>query len=93
MEGAAPSATEASTRLLTPPAPVAVRRRHGKPAAIRWEGRRWVVTRAVGPEHLAGAWWDQPYDREYWYCDTPRGSLLIYHARGTGRWWVEGWGD
>lgn len=90
---AAPLAVEASTRLLSPPAPVAVRRRHGRPAAIRWEGRRWVVTRAIGPEHLAGAWWDQPYDREYWHCDTPRGALLIYHVRGTGRWWVEGWND
>jgi hypothetical protein len=90
---ATPRVTDAVARLLTPPVPVAVRRRHGKPAAIRWEGRRWVVTRATGPEHLAGRWWDQPYDREYWYCDTPRGPLLIYHARGTGRWWVEGWGD
>jgi len=89
----APPATTASTRLLTPPVPVAVRRRHGRPAAIRWEGRRWVVTHAIGPEHLAGAWWDQAFDREYWHCDTPRGSVLLYHARGTGRWWVEGWND
>ncbi len=93
VEVPAPGAGAASTRLLTPPVPVAVRRRHGRPAAIRWEGRRWVVTHAIGPEHLAGAWWSQPYEREYWYCDTPRGSLLVYHARGTGRWWVEGWGD
>jgi protein ImuB len=88
-----PRVSDAVARLLTPPAPVAVRRRRGKPALIRWEGRRWVVTRATGPEHLAGRWWDQPYDREYWYCDTARGPLLLSHARGTERWWVEGWGD
>lgn len=86
-------AARPAMRILSPPAPVAVRRREGAPAVVRFEGRRWVVTRAIGPERLAGAWWAESYERDYWQCDTPRGTLLLYHARGTGRWFVQGWHD
>lgn len=80
-------------RLLTPAEPVLVSRRFGVPALLRWKDDPCLIVRAQGPERLAGSWWASPYARDYWRCDTPRGPLLVYHERGTGNWFVQGWWD
>ena len=84
-------------RLLMPPEPVVVSRRAGAPAVVKWEGQPHLVTRSDGPERLAGHWWApadvRPYHRDYWRCETARGPLLVYHERGTGEWYVQGWWD
>ncbi|HEU4800805.1 MAG TPA: hypothetical protein VFS94_09240, partial [Gemmatimonadales bacterium] len=84
-------------RLLMPPEPAVVSRRAGAPAVVKWEGQPHLVTRSDGPERLAGHWWApadvRPYHRDYWRCETARGPLLVYHERGTGEWYVQGWWD
>ena len=84
-------------RLLMPAARVNVSRRAGAPAVVKWEGQPHLVTRSDGPERLAGHWWApadaRPYHRDYWRCETARGPLLVYHERGTGEWYVQGWWD
>ncbi len=87
----------AAFRLLASPAPVKVSRRAGAPAVVKWDGQPHLVTRSDGPERLAGHWWAptdvRPYHRDYWRCETARGPLLVYHERGTGEWYVQGWWD
>jgi hypothetical protein len=84
-------------RILTPAERVRVSRRAGVPAVVNWDGQPHLVTRSDGPERLAGHWWApadvRPYHRDYWRCETTRGPLLVYHERGTGEWYVQGWWD
>jgi protein ImuB len=84
----------ASLRLLEPPEPARVGGR-GAPEVVEWRGRRLEVAHAVGPERLAGEWWQGGHRRDYWRCDTPLGELLLFldHAVTPAEWRVQGWMD
>ena len=85
-------------RQLDPPQPLDVACQHDVPHLLRWGGRGVRVGRAIGPERLAGDWWDDGYARDYWRCEdaTGMGDLLIYRERPPGeedRWFIHGWYD
>ena len=82
----------AALRLLAAPERVDVDR-DPEPRRIFWRGRALTIAHVVGPERLAGDWWQDGYTREYWRCesDEEAGELMLYRdARG---WWVQGWYD
>ncbi|MGQ0649613.1 MAG: DinB/UmuC family translesion DNA polymerase, partial [Gemmatimonadaceae bacterium] len=68
------------------------------PRALRWRNH-WVrIHRAVGPERLAGDWWDDTYARDYWRVeDADHGpDLMVYRdlRDSSGSvWYVQGWYD
>ena len=68
------------------------------PRALRWRNR-WVrIQRAVGPERLAGDWWDDTYSRDYWRLeDADHGpDLMVYRDlrdSSGSLWYVQGWYD
>ncbi|MCC6317456.1 MAG: hypothetical protein IT361_07140 [Gemmatimonadaceae bacterium] len=68
------------------------------PRALRWRNR-WVrIQRAIGPERLAGDWWDDAYARDYWRLeDADHGpDLMVFHdLRDPAAcvWFVQGWYD
>jgi protein ImuB len=79
-------------RLLTAPERVDVDR-DPEPRRIFWRGRALTIAHVVGPERLAGDWWQDGYTREYWRCesDEEAGELMLY--RDAQGWWVQGWYD
>ena len=85
--------TAAVLRLLEVPETVEVERRSGRPAAVRWRGRRHAFAHLHGPERLSGDWWrDDSYRREYWRGEgEEKGDLLMFEENGT--WYVQGWFD
>jgi len=89
------SSLPASLRLLETPEPARVDRRAGAPALVEWRGRQLPVAHAVGPERLAGEWWQDGYHRDYWRCETPLGELLLFldNAVAPAEWRVQGWAD
>jgi protein ImuB len=89
-----PDVLPASLRLLEPPEPARVGGR-AAPEVVEWRGRRLEVAHAVGPERLAGEWWQGGHRRDYWRCDTPLGELLLFldHAVTPAEWRVQGWMD
>ena len=100
-----PAATPAITRLhpppalrqLDPPERIAVRTTNGTPRAIRWRDQVIVVSRAMGPERLAGDWWTGGYARDYWRCEDQDGTcdLVIYRDCTTSAptWYLHAWHD
>jgi len=90
---AARNRAAAVLRLLEAPEAVEVERRSGRPAAVRWRGRRHTFARLHGPERLSGDWWrDDGYRREYWRSeDEDTDDLLVFEENGT--WYVQGWFD
>lgn len=101
----APATTDIAFRQLDPPEPADVDVPDESPdavlppRAVHWRNR-WVrVQRAVGPERLAGDWWDDAYARDYWRLeDADHGpDLVVYHdlkTLGSGQgWYVQGWYD
>lgn len=77
--------------LRVPACPVRVEVVRGRPACVWVDRVPMPVGRAVGPERLAGAWWedDGGQDREAWVVGLPDGDAWIYEERG--RWYVAGW--
>ena len=84
--------TDAALRLLAAPERVDVDR-DPEPRRIFWRGRALTIAHAVGPERLAGDWWQDGYAREYWRCESDEeiGELMLY--RDADGWWVQGWYD
>jgi protein ImuB len=67
------------------------------PRALHWRNR-WVrVQRAVGPERLAGDWWNDTWARDYWRVeDADHGpDLVLYRDLDSSGsvWYVQGWYD
>jgi protein ImuB len=84
------------TRHLESPEPVDVECADGQPRVLWWRGRRLRLEHPSGPERLAGDWWKDRYDRDYWRCDDPdgEGTLVLYHDHSSGSaWFVQGWYD
>ena len=84
--------TDAALRLLAAPERVDVDR-DPEPRRVFWRGRALTIARVTGPERLAGDWWNDAYDREYWRCESDEevGELVLF--RDPEGWWVQGWYD
>jgi len=68
------------------------------PRAVRWRNQWIRIERAIGPERLAGDWWDERYERDYWRCedDSHGPTLVIYSVLDSGTsngWYLQGWYD
>ncbi len=89
----APVAT-APRRFLAAPESIDVECAGDRPIAFRWRARRIPIEHAIGPERLAGDWWDDSYCRDYWRCESPDTAFVIYrdYLRGA-QWYVQGWHD
>ncbi len=45
----------------------------------------------AGPFDLSGSWWEEaPYQRSYFYCNSPDGLLWLFVDRLTGMTWTQG---
>ena len=82
----------AAMRLLSAPERVDVDR-DPEPRRIFWRGRALTVAHVVGPERLAGDWWQDGYTREYWRCESDEESGELVLFRDPAGWWVQGWYD
>lgn len=79
--------------LLPEPVPIEVRVEDGHPAAVRVDGRWARVHACIGPERVSGAWWDDPYRREYYRVRSAGGWHWIFHDGQDGAWKWHGWWD
>ncbi|HUO51273.1 MAG TPA: hypothetical protein VMT93_02035 [Gemmatimonadaceae bacterium] len=80
------------TRVLREPEPVSFYPpAHGRDAELVVRGARLRVGSIVGPERQSGAWWDAPYDRDYYFVRTDDGSAWwIFHDRAVDTWRLHG---
>ncbi len=64
----------------------------GQPAAFTHEGQVRTIVHAVGPERIAGRWWDG-HDKTRDYFDVEDASarrFWLFRVRETGRWYLHG---
>ena len=64
----------------------------GRPAAFMHEGIVRRVSHAVGPERIAGRWWDgHDKTRDYFdIADATGRRFWIFRVRQTGKWYLHG---
>jgi protein ImuB len=87
-------APERPTRLVDPPRPVVALGEGGRIAALRLDGRAHAVLALAGPERLAGEWWSEPFDRDYFRARLEElGEVWIYRDGRDGRLWLHGFFD
>ncbi|MCB9663198.1 MAG: DNA polymerase Y family protein [Alphaproteobacteria bacterium] len=79
------------TLLRSPPLPLRVRARGGRPVAVGVRDGWSPVRRARGPEHLEGAWWTPTggFARAYWVAELPEGLAWLFQERS--QWFLHGW--
>jgi protein ImuB len=97
-----PAPNEAQPRplLLLPqaePADVMALVPEGPPQRFRWRGAMHDVTRAQGPERIAGEWWRTPEPtRDYYLVEDAAGRRFwlyregLYEETASPRWFVHG---
>ncbi len=79
------------TRLLDPPRPVVALGEGGRLTSLRVEGTVRAVLSLSGPERLAGEWWNEPFDRDYYRARLEGlGEAWIYRDGRDGRLWLHG---
>jgi len=82
------------TRLVHPPRPVVAEGEGGRLTALRVEGSAHAVLALAGPERLAGEWWSDPFDRDYYRVRLQGlGDLWVYRDGRDGRLWLHGFFD
>jgi protein ImuB len=73
----------------------------GPPVLIRWRGREYRLSAALGPERLADRWWDSPQQplgsdlaRDYFKVQEQAGQWWwVYRQWPSHRWFIHGqWG-
>ena len=81
-------------RFLESPEAVDVECTDDHPVAFHWRTRRIPIDRTIGPERLAGDWWDDTYCRDYWRCTSRGATFVLYvdYTRGA-QWYMQGWED
>lgn len=56
-----------------------------------WLNAHGVAKNIVGPDRIAGGWWAQPVERDYYVVETSTGELLwVYHDKQRRRWLLHG---
>ncbi len=79
------------TRLLDPPRPVVALGEGGRLTELRIDGTARAVLSLAGPERLAGEWWNEPFDRDYYRARLAGlGEAWIYRDGRDGRLWLHG---
>ena len=80
--------TPVETRVMVRPSEDA----EGKPAAFTHGGTVHQVTHAVGPERIAGRWWDgHDKTRDYFdVADITGRRFWLFRVTQTGRWYLHG---
>jgi protein ImuB len=82
------------TRLVHPPRPVVAEGEGGRLTALRLDGSAHAVLALAGPERLAGEWWSDPFDRDYYRIRLQGlGDLWVYRDGRDGRLWLHGFFD
>ena len=84
-----PLAAERPPILLFPPMAVEVTR---PLRALRINGRWHDIIHHTGPEQLAGEWWKQSFQRDYWRATLDDGRVAWLYQEDS-RWAVHGWWD
>jgi len=64
----------------------------GQPAAFTHEGQVRTIVHCVGPERIAGRWWDgHDKTRDYFDVeDTTARRHWLFRVRETSRWYLHG---
>ena len=79
------------TRLLSPPRPVVAEGEGGRLTALRVDGRAFAVVALAGPERLAGEWWSERFDRDYYRVRLQGlGDAWVYRDGQDGRLYLHG---
>jgi protein ImuB len=82
------------TRLLALPEQVVAEGEGGRLTALRLGGKDRAVLSAEGPERLAGEWWSERFDREYYRVRVEGvGDCWIYRDGADGRLYLHGFFD
>lgn len=82
------------TRLLHPPRPLVAEGEGGRLTALRLDGRAHAVLSMAGPERLAGEWWGDPFDRDYYRIRLDAlGEVWVFRDGRDGRLWLHGMFD
>lgn len=82
-------AARAALRLLDVPEELVPLVAGGRLEGFRRRRRCLLVQRITGPRRLAGAWWDEPYERDEYDVQTQEGQLLrVCHDRQQRRWYL-----
>lgn len=90
-EGSATPDCIRPTRLLDPPRPVVAEGEGGRLTALRVEGRAFPVLSLAGPERLAGEWWSERFDRDYYRVRLKGlGDAWVYRDGQDGRLYLHG---
>jgi len=85
---------ERPTRLLPTPEPVVAEGEGGRLTALRVGGRDRAVLAFQGPERLAGEWWAERYDRDYYRVRLEDlGDCWVFRDGGDGRLYLHGFFD
>lgn len=63
-----------------------------RPARLHIDGRWLDLVDIAGPEHLAGEWWEDGFDRLYW-CATLADGRRAWLYQEEGHWLLHGWFD
>lgn len=64
----------------------------GQPVAFTFEREVRRVVHAVGPERIAGQWWEgNDKTRDYFDVEETKGRRFwIFRVRQTGKWYLHG---
>jgi protein ImuB len=82
------------TRLLPVPEPVVAEGEGGRLTAVRVGGKDRAVLSWRGPERLAGEWWSERFDRDYYRVRLDGlGDCWIFRDGADGRLWLHGFFD
>ena len=82
------------TRLLRDPQPVVAEGEGGRLTAVRVAGKDRAVLGYEGPERLAGEWWWERFDRDYYRVQLEGlGECWIYRDGADGRLYLHGFFD
>jgi len=93
LHGATATAPElGARRMLETPEIIEVERSGSTPVALWWNGRRWHLEHASGPERLSGDWWINAYQRDYWLCEGDGAEWMLF-VTPNGAWYLQGWRD
>ncbi len=79
------------TRLFDPPRPIVALGEGGRLTSLRVEGTVRAVLALSVPERLAGEWWNEPFDRDYYRARLEGlGEAWIFRDGRDGRLWLHG---